>query len=70
MAAKEKKAKRPSGQAEAKMGYRMLFGKDLRYHFQDPKLRRKGGDAYDFDGTEYWRMRYSRDELQRMRGCQ
>lgn len=32
--------------------YRMCLGHDLRYHFEDPELRRKGGDDYVFDGKE------------------
>lgn len=39
-------------QERSKGGYRMRFGTDLRYHFEDPALRAKGGDKAEFEWIE------------------
>lgn len=43
---------KPPGSEKKVTSLKMRFGRDLRYHFEDPELRRRGGDGYEFDGTE------------------
>ena len=31
---------------------RMRFGTDYRYHFEDPEIRKKGGDTGEFEWIE------------------
>jgi len=42
-----------SGRApEEKRNFKMRFGTDLKYHFEDPELRRRCGDTGAFEWYE------------------
>ena len=41
-----------TGNEPPKRNYRMRMGNDYRFHFEDPELRKKAGDGYEFCGNE------------------
>ena len=41
------------GQEPQKPNLRMRFGTDMRYHFEDPDLRKRGGDSEDVEWMEF-----------------
>lgn len=39
--------------APGEVNLKMRMGMDMRYHFEDPELRKRGGDAEDVEWMEF-----------------